>query len=118
MPATTKIILQIAVSLGIMAAFTAVLSHVTVIPAHSDHFVYLYLLPVALIAILFSGRLAVLGAGVAIACSAYFLQAPVYSFYVNNPLERIDLVWFAVLSALSIKCIHILIRPARISRTK
>ena len=107
-----KIASQAAMSLGIIAAVTFVLWYLKVNVSYSDHLVYLYLLPVVLIAFLFTGRVAILSAATAIGCTAYFFQDPVYSLYVFNPLERGDLVSFAILSSLAIKCTRALILPA------
>jgi len=112
-----KIASQTAISLGIIAAVTVVLWRTKVNFTYSGHLAYFYLLPVVLMAILFSGRVAIFCSAVAIACSAYFPQDPVYSFCVHNPLGRGDLVWLAVLSALAIKCTRALIRPAKARRS-
>jgi len=110
----SKGIVPLVASLGIMAAATAVLWHLKVTTASSDRLVYFYLLPVALVAVLYGGRLAVLSAAMAIFGADYFLQEPIYSLANDNPLEYGDLVCFAILAALAIKSIRVLIRPKAI----
>jgi Domain of unknown function (DUF4118) len=73
--------------------------------------IYIYLFPVALIAALYNGRLAVLCAAVAIVCADLFLQEPLYSLANDNPLEYGDLIYFALLAVTAIKFIRVLARP-------
>jgi K+-sensing histidine kinase KdpD len=102
--------IPIGASLGLIAATTGILWHLKT-TAHSQHLVYLYLLPVILIAVLHTGRLALFCAAIAMVCADYFLQDPLFSLANSDPLEYGDLIWFAVLAAMSIKCIRVLIRP-------
>ncbi len=64
-----------------------------------------------LIAALYNGRTAFLSTAVAMACANYFLQEPMYSFGLENRLEYGDLFSFALLAAVSIKCVRVLMRP-------
>jgi len=82
--------------------------------SNSHHLVYLYLLPVVLIAALYNGRLAILCAAIALIGADYFLQEPLYSLANDNPLEYGDLVWFILLAVTAIK----FIRGLAPSRTK
>jgi K+-sensing histidine kinase KdpD len=106
-----KGIFPIGVSLALMAAVTAVLWHLQLTTGGSDKLVYIYLFPVALIAALYSGRLAVLCTAIALVCADYFLQEPLYSLAIDDPLEYGDLIWFAVLAATEIKFIRVLVLP-------
>jgi K+-sensing histidine kinase KdpD len=106
-----KSMFPIAVSLGLVAAVTAILWQVNLRTSGSHGLVYFYLFPVALIAALYSGRLAVLCTAIALVCADYFLQEPLYSLANDNPLEYGDLIWFAVLAAAGIKFIRVLVRP-------
>ena len=101
---------SIAASVGLILAVTAVLWHINSTAAGSHKLVYVYLFPVALIAALYNGRLALLGAGSALICAAYFLQKPLYSLAIDNPLERGDLFVFALLAVTAIK-FRVLVRP-------
>jgi K+-sensing histidine kinase KdpD len=106
-----KSVLPVVVSLGVMAAVTALLWHINLTSGGSQSLVYLYLFPVAWIAAAFNGRLAVLCAAVAIVCADYFLQAPLYDLAIDNPLEYGDLVFFALLAVTTIKFVRVLARP-------
>lgn len=106
-----KGLIPIAVSLGLMSAVTVLLWQVNQTAAGSHALVYLYLFPVALIAALYNGRVAVLSAAVALVCADYFLQEPIYSFANENPREYGDLVCFALLAVTAIKFIRELVRP-------
>jgi K+-sensing histidine kinase KdpD len=101
----------IAVSVGSVLAVTAVLWHINSTAAGSYHLVYIYLFPVALIAALYNGRLALLGTAIALICADYFLQKPLYIFGNDNPLEYGDLFVFALLAVTAIKFIRVLVRP-------
>jgi K+-sensing histidine kinase KdpD len=107
-----KGVYPLAASLGVMAAVTAILWRLNLVTDGADRLVYLYLFPVAFIAALFNGRLALLCAAVAIVCADYFLQAPLYDLANDNPLEYGDLVCFALLAVTTIKFIRALTRPA------
>ena len=102
---------QLAVSVGLVLAVSAVLWHLNSIAADTHRLVYFYLFPVALIAALYNGRLALLGAAVALVCADYFLQAPLYSLANDDPLEYGDLFVFAVLAVPAIKFVRVLVRP-------
>lgn len=92
-----------------MAATTAILFYVHTTQTAPQRLVYFYLLPVIFIAVVFSGRLALLCAGIAVLAADYFLQDPIYSFYNSNILEFGDSIWFAILAALSIKTTRMLL---------
>ena len=98
-------------SLGVLAAVTALLWHFKVTTTGSDHLVFFYLFPVVLIAVLYTGRLAILCAALAAILGDYYLQDPLYSLANDNPLEYIDLVFFAALAAIAIKCVRVFLQP-------
>jgi K+-sensing histidine kinase KdpD len=106
-----KGVLPVAVSVGLVLAVTAVLWHINSIAAGSYHLVYFYLFPVALIAALYNGRLALLGTAIALICADYFVQKPLYILGNDNPLEYGDLFCFAVLAITAIGFIRGLWRP-------
>jgi len=106
-----KGVVPVATSLSIIAATTAVLWYAKTMTTGSHHLVFLYLFPLALIAVLYTGRLALLCTAVAMLCADYFLQDPLYSLAINEPLQYGDLISFAVLAALTIKSIRVLLRP-------
>ena len=100
----------IAASLTLMSAVTVVLWQVK-INTTAHHLVYFYLLPIALIAVLYNGRTAVLCAAIALVVADYFLEDPIYSLVDNDLREFGDLVWFALLAVTAIKCVRGLVRP-------
>ena len=104
-----KGVLPIAVSVGLILAVTAVLWRISSTAAGSYNLVYIYLFPVALIAALYNGRLALLGTAIALICADYFLQKPLYVLGSDNPLEYGDLFVFALLAVTAIKFIQVLV---------
>ena len=100
----------IAASLTLMSAVTVVLWQVK-INTTAHHLVYFYLLPIALIAVLYNGRTAVLCAAIALVVADYFLEDPIYSLVDNDLREFGDLVWFALLAVTAIKFIRVLAQP-------
>jgi K+-sensing histidine kinase KdpD len=102
--------IPIAVSLAVVCLVTAALWY---LKAAGDlrHPVFFYLLPIALLAILYGSVPALLCAGVATASAAYFLYDPLYSFEISNWLEIGDLLFFAVLAVIGVKCTRELLRP-------
>jgi len=101
----------IAASLGMMSAATVLLWLAHLTTGGSPGLIYIYLFPVALIAALYNGRIAVLCTGLALVGADYFFQEPIYSLANDNPREYGDLVCFAVLAVTAIKFIRELIRP-------
>ena len=95
--------LPIAVSVSLILAATAILWGINSTAGGSHHLVYIYLFPVALIAALYNGRLALLSTAIAMICADYFLQKPLYVFGSDNPLEYGDLFVFALLAVTAIK---------------
>ena len=106
-----KGLVPIAVSLGLILAVTAILWRLTLTTESSQALVYIYLFPVALIAALYNGRLALLSAALALVCADYFLQEPLYSLANDDPREYGDLFVFALLAVPAIKFVRVLVRP-------
>jgi K+-sensing histidine kinase KdpD len=102
----------VAISFAIVAVVTAALWLAKLAGFGPLHPVFFYLLPIALVAVLYGSVPALLCAATAIACSAYFLYDPIYSFYVTKPLEYGDLICFAMLAFIGVKCTVDLVRPA------
>ena len=102
----------VAVALSIVSAVTAVLWVVRLESVGPQHLVFFYLLPTALVAVLYGGVAAMLCAGAATLCAAYFLYDPLYSFSVANPLELGELFCFVGLALIGAKCSADLLRPA------
>jgi len=100
-----------AVTFAGVAAVTAILLYFKLAGVGPHHPIFFYLLPIALVAILFGSLPATLFAVAATLCSAYFLYDPIYSFQIANPRELGDLVCFAVLAMMAVKCTFELLRP-------
>jgi K+-sensing histidine kinase KdpD len=111
MPALKRIV-PVAVSLAIIFAVTAVLFYLNDIHGGAQHLIFFYLLPTALVAIIYGCVLSMLCAIVATLLAAFFLYDPIYSFYVADPREVGELILFAVMGLIGAKCIAVLMRPA------
>ena len=106
-----KTAVPIVVALAVVSAVTAILWVIKLAAVGPQHLVFFYLLPTATMAILYGSRVAVLCALVATAAAAFFLYDPVFSFWVANPVEVGELVWFAALALIGAKCAADLLRP-------
>jgi K+-sensing histidine kinase KdpD len=101
----------VAVALAVVCVVTAVLWHVKLAGVGPYHPVFFYLLPIALIAMVFGSLPAILCTIMATLCAAFFLYDPIYSFTLANTLEWGDLVCFAVVALIGVKCTVELSRP-------
>jgi len=116
-------VMPVTISLAVVCLVTVVLWYLRHAGDALHHPVFFYLLPSALLAILYGAMPALLCASAATACAAYFLYDPLYSFHVANPLEIGDLAFFALLALIGVKCTGELLRrpssaPAPKSRYK
>jgi len=100
------------VSLAVVTAVTAILWYAKLAGIGTHHPIFFYLLPICLVAMRYGSRQGILCAFAAMACAAFFLYEPVYSFTIANPLEFGDLICFAMLALISVKCTRELLRPA------
>jgi K+-sensing histidine kinase KdpD len=103
--------LPFVVTLAVVAAVTVVLFYCKQAGLGPHHPIFFYLLPIALVALLYGSVPATLFAMTATLCGAYFLYDPVYSLQVTNPLEIGDLICFSVLALMAVKCAFELLRP-------
>jgi K+-sensing histidine kinase KdpD len=101
----------VAVALAIVSVVTAVLWLIKLDAVGPQHLVFFYLLPTALVAVLYGSLPAMLCAVLATVCAAFFLYDPLYSFHVANPLELGELGCFAGLALIGAKCTAELLRP-------
>ncbi len=108
----------IAGTLAIISIATAVLWTVRIEAVGPQHLVFFYLLPTALLAVLYGSLPAMLGAIAATICAAYFLYAPLYSFSVENPRELGELFFFVGLALIGAKCTADLLRPQVVKFSK
>ena len=107
-------VLPVVVSVGLILILTAILYLLRSSTGSSHGVIYIYLFPVALIAALYNGRLAVLSTAIALFCADYFLQPPLYSLVNDNPREYGDLFVFAIVAVTTIKFVRVLVRPSHI----
>jgi K+-sensing histidine kinase KdpD len=103
--------MPVAVSLAVICLLTAVLWYLKVAGEGLHHPVFFYLLPIALLAILYGTLPAIICTFAATVCAAYLLYDPIYSLHVSNSLEIGDLICFIVLSLIGAKCTRELLRP-------
>jgi len=103
--------MPLAVSLVVVCLVTAILWYIKRSGLGPLHPVFFYLLPIALLTMLYGRLRALLCALLATLCSAFFLYDPIYSFSVANRLEVGDLVCFAVLALIGVQCTGELLRP-------
>lgn len=108
---TMRRAVPVVVSLAVVCAITAVLWYLKQTGDGLRHPVFFYLLPSALLAVLYGAFPALLCASTATACAAYFLYDPVYSFQFTNPLEIGDLAFFVLLAVIGVKCTGKLLQP-------
>jgi K+-sensing histidine kinase KdpD len=99
------------VTLAVVAVVTAILFYCKFAGLGPHHPIFFYLLPIAAVALIYGSAPATMFAIVATACGAFFLYDPVFSFQVNNHREIGDLICFAVLALMAVKCAVELLRP-------
>jgi K+-sensing histidine kinase KdpD len=101
------------VALVIVSMATGVLWLIRQSASSDQHPVFFYLLPVALVAMVYGRWPAVLGVVVATACADYFLYEPLYSMDIVTWEEFGDLACFALVALFGVKCATELLRPPR-----
>jgi K+-sensing histidine kinase KdpD len=106
-----KAALPVVVAFAVMSPVTAVLWLVRLEAVGPQHLVFFYLLPTALMAVLYGTRMAIFCALAATVCAAFFLYDPLYSIYVEKPVEMGELLCFAGLALIGSKCAADLLRP-------
>jgi K+-sensing histidine kinase KdpD len=101
------------VALAIVSIVTAVLWLVRQSTSGDQHPLFFYLLPLALVAMLYGRWPAILGVVVAAECADFFLYEPLYSIDLPSWGEFGDLVCFVLLGLIGIKCTSELFRPTK-----
>jgi K+-sensing histidine kinase KdpD len=101
----------VAVALAVVSVVTAVLWFVRVSAVEPQHLVFFYPFPTVLVATLYGSAPAVVCAVAAALCAAFFLYEPLYSFYVDSPLDMGELGCFVALALIGAKCAANLLRP-------
>jgi K+-sensing histidine kinase KdpD len=87
----------------------------SVLPGAVNHPVFFYLLPTAVLAMVYGIGEGALFAIAAFACSAFMLYDPIYSFQVSN-LALGELFWFLMTALIGVKCIAELRHHSETSR--
>src|SRR5215469_4174708 len=101
----SKKVAPISLSLAIIAAVTAALFYFKDDdPSTDQHLIFFYLLPTAFIAILYGSVVSMLCAIAATFAAAFFLYDPIFSFYVSNPRDVGELMFFAGTALIGAKC--------------
>ena len=98
-------------ALAVVCAVTLVLWYFKLATIGPEHPVFFYLLPIALVMILYGSVPALLGVFTATACADYFLYDPLYTFDITTRVEFGDLACFAFLALIAVKCGNELFRP-------
>jgi two-component system, OmpR family, sensor histidine kinase KdpD len=84
-------------SLALIALATAIIVAVDIALA-PRHLVFGYLVPTAVVAILFGRTPALLASLVSALAAAFFLYAPKFSIYITDPLHIAELALFSILA--------------------
>jgi K+-sensing histidine kinase KdpD len=104
--------MPVAVAFAAMSVVTAVLWIVRISAVGPQHLVFFYLFPTVLVATLYGSAPAAACAIAAAICAAFFLYEPLYSFYIDSPLDLGELACFVGLALIGAKCMADLLRPA------
>ncbi|MBV9241669.1 MAG: aminotransferase class I/II-fold pyridoxal phosphate-dependent enzyme [Acidobacteria bacterium] len=87
-------------SLNLLALVTACLIAID-LNYDIPHLIFAYLVPILFIARKFGLISALIATVASVACSAFFLFEPVFSFYIEDPKEGIELIVFAIVACLA-----------------
>jgi K+-sensing histidine kinase KdpD len=99
-----KRIRHLAMSLSIILAVTAILLFFK--DGHQQHYlVFFYLIPIAVVAVMYGSVVSIVCAIFAVLVSAFLLYDPIYSLYVSDPRDVGLLVIFAVTGLIGAKCV-------------
>src|ERR1700722_10651087 len=77
----------VTVALAVVSAVTLVLLYFKLATFGPQHPVFLYLLPIAIVTILYGSWPALLGVVAAVAAADFFLYDPIYSFAIDTRVE-------------------------------
>jgi K+-sensing histidine kinase KdpD len=95
-----------AMSLAILFVVTAILWWATrALPGAVNHPVFFYLIPTAVIAMVYGIGDGALFAVAAFVCSAFLLYDPIYSFRVSDVHALGELFWFLVTALLAVQSV-------------
>jgi K+-sensing histidine kinase KdpD len=106
-----KRFVPIALSLAIVLVITVAILWIRRDTLGPGHLIFIYLLPTACVAFMYSSMPAIVVTLGAIVCAAFFFYDPVYSFLVADPRHVGELICFAGLALIGTKCVAELMRP-------
>jgi K+-sensing histidine kinase KdpD len=69
----------------------------------SEHLIFVYLMPITAIAMYFSSTPAVITMIVSVTATSYFLFPPVFSFRIDDRLQAVELLMFAMFAFIASK---------------
>jgi K+-sensing histidine kinase KdpD len=96
-----------AVSLAMLIVVTAILWWVKfALPGALHHPVFFYLVPTAILAMVYGVIDGALFAVAAFVCSAFLLYDPIYSFRVADVHALGELFWFLITALVGVKCVE------------
>lgn len=99
-----KGLVPVAIALTVVSVVTAILWYFKLATVGPDHPVFFYLLPIALLTMLYGSLPALLGVVAAAACADFFLYDPIYSFVISSRVEFGDLACFTLVALMGVKC--------------
>ena len=111
-------VVRIAISLVIVGLATSLLVYFKLAAAGLQHPIFIYLPLIALLAFALGSMAALSGAAAAIAAAGYLLYDPAYTFTFTDALEIGDLLWFALLAVIVVKCTRILRRSGKQAKSR
>jgi K+-sensing histidine kinase KdpD len=95
-----------AVSIAMLIVVTAILWWAKLaLPDAIHHPVFFYLVPTAVLAMVYGVIEGVLFAVAAFVCSVFLLYDPVYSFRVSDVHALGELFWFLITALVGVKCV-------------
>ena len=96
-----------AVSIAILIVVTAILWWVKIaLPGAINHPVFFYLVPTAVLALIYGVIEGGLFAVAAFVCSIFLLYDPMYSFRVSDLHALGELFWFLIIALVGVKCVE------------
>ena len=96
-----------AVSLATLIVVTAILWWVNLaLPGAISHPVFFYLVPTAVLALIYGVIEGGLFAVAAFVCSIFLLYDPMYSFRVSDLHALGELFWFLIIALVGVKCVE------------
>lgn len=97
--------MAITISCALIVATTVFLWAPKVDAPNSSHLIFIYLLPIAAVAIIFGSFEGLAAGALATLLGSYFLYDPLYTLYFSDLRDLGEVVLFLVLALLGTKCV-------------